>query len=589
MKKEIGGKVIGEGTYGCVHDPSLHCETSPSANFNYDTYVSKLMKTEYAKKELEEFLVIGKIDPTNEYHLGNPIMCKPEINAKVKKEISECTNIQATDVIAHTNKYSLLIMKSGGFDLKQFCVKEMQNYFEHDRDKLDLFLLEILQLFKGLKFFKDNGLIHYDLKPQNILFDTKTGKLKFIDFGLMREKTKVIESSINNSNGLGSFHWSYPFDAGFMNEQYYTKYKNMNKTERKKLKNEIINLIEKGTGPNTYNLKIRHPRAFDTLFLYVTDMKPTKEIREMFVDYFFNGFDKLIDTEEYVEMLDKIVDSIDVFGLGFSLQFIMNCLQSHDIISEKDYKILFSFFSKMCDPDPSRRVIDLDILINDYKNVLLKIGVLSSLNKDLNNNNDTIDKKSVSSEVIKSKSHNTPSFSKIKSASLSKKNTSFSKIKSASPLKIKSASLSKKNTSFSKIKSASPLKIKSARNVKLKSHNVRRIIKSPKNCPENKVLNPTTKRCVKNCKEGYKRNDSFKCRKECVLPNEVNPNTGKCVKNCKEGYKRNESFKCRKECVLPNEVNPNTGKCVKNCKEGYKRNESFKCRKEFRSRTRRVI
>jgi len=32
MKKEIGGKVIGEGTYGCVHDPSLHCETSPSAN-----------------------------------------------------------------------------------------------------------------------------------------------------------------------------------------------------------------------------------------------------------------------------------------------------------------------------------------------------------------------------------------------------------------------------------------------------------------------------------------------------------------------------------------------------------------------------
>ena len=38
-------KVIGEGAYGCVHNPSLHCDIKPSANFNYNDHVSKLMKT----------------------------------------------------------------------------------------------------------------------------------------------------------------------------------------------------------------------------------------------------------------------------------------------------------------------------------------------------------------------------------------------------------------------------------------------------------------------------------------------------------------------------------------------------------------
>ena len=45
-------KIIGEGSYGCVHRPSIHCKTIPSPGFNYKTYVSKLMKTKNAKKEL---------------------------------------------------------------------------------------------------------------------------------------------------------------------------------------------------------------------------------------------------------------------------------------------------------------------------------------------------------------------------------------------------------------------------------------------------------------------------------------------------------------------------------------------------------
>ena len=44
--------IIGEGAYGCVHKPSIHCKTPPSRSFNYTNYVSKIMTTKNAKKEL---------------------------------------------------------------------------------------------------------------------------------------------------------------------------------------------------------------------------------------------------------------------------------------------------------------------------------------------------------------------------------------------------------------------------------------------------------------------------------------------------------------------------------------------------------
>ena len=54
-------KVLGEGAYGCVHKPSLHCLGDPT--FDYKNYVSKLMKTSNAKAELKEFVTIHQYDP----------------------------------------------------------------------------------------------------------------------------------------------------------------------------------------------------------------------------------------------------------------------------------------------------------------------------------------------------------------------------------------------------------------------------------------------------------------------------------------------------------------------------------------------
>ena len=117
--------VIGEGAYGCVHKPSIHCKTPPKPNFDYGKYVSKIMKTKEAEKELSEFVHIGQIDTKDEYHLGTPIICKPDLDEEgVKADVEKCKHIKMTD----PDNYSLLVLKFGGPDLKALCTKYLKKY-----------------------------------------------------------------------------------------------------------------------------------------------------------------------------------------------------------------------------------------------------------------------------------------------------------------------------------------------------------------------------------------------------------------------------------------------------------------------------
>jgi serine/threonine protein kinase len=194
-------KVIGEGSYGCVHKPSLHCEHAPTPNFDYNGYVSKLMKTKRAEEELAEFVKFHHYDPNDEYHLGTPIMCKPDLREpNIMNDIKDCKRL-STDVNAHPQNYDLLVMKYGGPDLKIFCKDVITQYLKSNKwEKSDKFWLEVHHLIRGLQFFRDSGIVHNDLKPQNILYNTKTNKLMFIDFGLMQTRAEIIRTSKNNTN-----------------------------------------------------------------------------------------------------------------------------------------------------------------------------------------------------------------------------------------------------------------------------------------------------------------------------------------------------------------------------------------------------
>ena len=80
-------EVIGEGTYGCIHKPSLKCKNKKA---NHNKKVSKLLLKENAEKEVHEYDILSKIDKKHEYYLGNPITCLPAETEFNKKSMEKC-------------------------------------------------------------------------------------------------------------------------------------------------------------------------------------------------------------------------------------------------------------------------------------------------------------------------------------------------------------------------------------------------------------------------------------------------------------------------------------------------------------------
>ena len=92
-----------------------------------------------------------------------------------------------------------------------------------------------------------------------------------------------------------------------------------------------------------------------------------------------------------------------------------------------------------------------------------------------------------------------------------------------------------------------------------KSPKVPKVPKSPKKCPEGKVLNPKTNRCIliKNAKAAA--NKPLKSPKVCPEGKVLNPKTNRCIliRNIKD-----PANKSPKKCPEGKVLNPKTGRCI---------------------------
>lgn len=95
------------------------------------------------------------------------------------KELKHENIVSLHDVI-HTDKLMLVF---------EFMDRDLKKYMDTrgDRGQLDYVTIKsfMQQLLRGIAFCHDNRVLHRDLKPQNLLINTK-GQLKLADFGLAR-------------------------------------------------------------------------------------------------------------------------------------------------------------------------------------------------------------------------------------------------------------------------------------------------------------------------------------------------------------------------------------------------------------------
>ncbi|KAL2369006.1 negative regulator of the PHO system [Blastomyces gilchristii] len=124
----------------------------------------------------------GELVALKEIHLdseeGTPSTAIREIS--LMKELKHENIVSLYDVIHTENKLMLVF---------EFMDKDLKRYMDSrgDRGQLDYVTIKsfMQQLLRGIAFCHENRVLHRDLKPQNLLINTK-GQLKLGDFGLAR-------------------------------------------------------------------------------------------------------------------------------------------------------------------------------------------------------------------------------------------------------------------------------------------------------------------------------------------------------------------------------------------------------------------
>jgi serine/threonine protein kinase len=461
-------KVVGEGTYGCVHQPPLNCK---GKNRPPNNKVTKLMRESEAKNELKEYNVMEYVDPQKQYYLGTPESCKVDINTYNKRSAEKCKKLKKNEpqIIDNLSEYMLLVMENGGDNLETFAEKAGKWKSADRFQKIDRFWLEGHRMFMGIKAFLNNGVIHHDLKPQNIVYNEATGRMNFIDFGLMVHKSDVINQAEKSKYDLSIYHWSFPLDCKFLNKKVFDKYAKYSEKFKTDHLKSIAGSLKEGGGTDGSD-------AIRFFLFYTTNERGNTFNRETTTLNIFKNFGETllhqVTPSNYETMVEETLDTIDIYGLGLAF---MNVLKSvNDSMDVKVVDDMKKLFLEMTDANVSKR-IGIDTAINKYEDILEKHNILKKFNMHFKNH--ILTEGPLMPAVLEKK---------IEKASAESPQISAKEIK--------------------KMLTEDPEALE-PKSVK------KRLIVRTNECSEGKELHPNTRRCVKKCKAGEMRNERFECRK----------------------------------------------------------------------------
>jgi hypothetical protein len=190
-----------------------------------------------------------------------------------------------------------------------------------------------------------------------------------------------------------------------------------------------------------------------------------------FINDFFDGLDEMVKLD-YDDYIDDSIDSVDVYGLGFTLQYILNCFKRHNAVSESFFNKASALFADMYDSNPDNRHLNIYTLLNAYEDILLETGILTRLNKRFDKGNKLVNSAPMPSPIMR-------------------------KAKKEERLGVSSKPLSTRLESIAYMDAENPI--------------------ATKVCPPDKEVNPKTGRCIKKCGPGQTRNAKGRCVKSKTL------------------------------------------------------------------------
>lgn len=218
-----GGAVLNSGTYGCILKPAVPCKGETSRN---PDSVSKLMTAKDAAQEYSEILAIKKkiktIPDSNMYYIINDIK-KCQIGPVTTSDLDDFdTKCSAMTRRSYTKEDVQNPRKNTNLRVLQLPDggKDITSYFYNKPFSIDIFPKINRALIKLLKYgivpLKEVGVIHQDIKGNNIVYSKDKDLARLIDWGLAEASAggDVVPHSVKK--------WPLLFNQPFSNVVLHT-------------------------------------------------------------------------------------------------------------------------------------------------------------------------------------------------------------------------------------------------------------------------------------------------------------------------------------------------------------------------------
>ena len=204
-------KKLSEGAYGCVFRPGFECDGKIMNTENYITKIQKKRRfSKYDTKSITE----------KEVEIGNKIKKIPHyddffapILETCPVNISKMTNqgeLKKCELIEHEMTGDKIPDEFDSNKIKYVGKNSLGDYLLNKRSViLKSFIEKHKDVLESLQLLFDGGIIHFDLKENNIICKNKTGSPVIIDFGLSIDISELDKYSIDN---LGKFFYVYAPD-----------------------------------------------------------------------------------------------------------------------------------------------------------------------------------------------------------------------------------------------------------------------------------------------------------------------------------------------------------------------------------------
>jgi serine/threonine protein kinase len=172
----LGGKLLGQGSYGCVFKPALECKGKKVDTIGTNK-VTKLLTKEHAEKEEQLSAKIRTIPYWKNYFAVSESICVPSTSQKKEKDLDKCEVLEGESL---TN-FRLLTMTYAG--------KELYN-FPFDVPHCD-FMAFVKHFVAAGAMLNIYGIVHGDLHQGNIVVDAHNVP-RIIDFNLSHQAKHAV-------------------------------------------------------------------------------------------------------------------------------------------------------------------------------------------------------------------------------------------------------------------------------------------------------------------------------------------------------------------------------------------------------------